>query len=249
VRDRVFSLGIKGLAENWGLPSAAAGKARIVAGLAGLIARSIIKTATMCMENRRDARLVPGLLALEMHKVQFSGRCPILTAKREEVMNDTRAVALQPSLLDRLIDAEPQRQDPPGAFLLAKSGLRAAVLRDLAWLLNTTRLGASELGAWPEVERSVLNYGLPAFAGQTASTFDVKGLERAIRQAILRFEPRIPADQLEVDASEDSLPGWHNLICVRIRGLIRAQPVPLELWLRAEVDLETGQVSLAELKP
>ena len=163
-------------------------------------------------------------------------------------MNDTRAVALQPSLLDRLTDDEPQRQDPPGAPGLAKSGLRAAVLRDLAWLMNTTRLEASELGAWPEVERSVLNYGLPVLAGQTASTLDVKGLERAIRQAILRFEPRILADLLEVDAIEDGMPGSHNLVCVRISGLIRAQPVPLEILLRTEVDLETGQVSLSELK-
>lgn len=166
-------------------------------------------------------------------------------------MNDSRAVALQPSLLDRLTDEEPQRQaDPPGSRVLGKPDLRAAVLRDLAWLMNTTRLGASEpLEAWPEVERSVLNYGLPAFAGETASTLDVKGLERAIRQAILRFEPRILADTLEVDAVEqDSMLGWHNVVCVRISGRIWAQPVPLEMMLRTEVDLETGQVSLSELK-
>lgn len=165
-------------------------------------------------------------------------------------MDDTRALVLQPSLLDRLTDEEPQHLvDPPGALGPVKSGLRAALLRDLTWLLNTTRLGASgSLQAWPEVERSVLNYGLPAFAGQTASTLDIKALERAIRQAILRFEPRLLADALEVDAVEDSLSGWHNLVCFRISGLIRAQPVPLALLLRTEVDLETGQVALSELK-
>ena len=166
-------------------------------------------------------------------------------------MANSRAVALQPSLLDRLTDEQPgQRVDPTDARLLGRSGLRAAVLRDLACLLNVTRLGASQpLDAWPEVERSVLNYGLPAFAGETASTLDVKGLERAIRQAILRFEPRILADTLEVKAIEqDSMMGWHNVVCVTISGQIWAQPVPLEMMLRTEVDLETGQVSLSELK-
>lgn len=162
-------------------------------------------------------------------------------------MNDIRRGA-QPSLLDRLTDEDPQRQaDPPG--VLGKSGLRAAVLRDLAWLMNTTRLGAREtLEAWPEVECSVLNYGLPAFAGETASTIDVKGLERAIRRAILRFEPRILADTLEIDAiDQDGLPGWHNVVRIRISGRIWAQPVPLEMMLCTEVDLETGQVSLSEI--
>ncbi|MEN9903986.1 MAG: type secretion system baseplate subunit TssE [Pseudomonadota bacterium] len=166
-------------------------------------------------------------------------------------MANSRAVALQPSLLDRLTDEQPgQGVDPTDSRLLGKQGLRAAVLRDLACLLNVTRLGASQpLDAWAEVERSVLNYGLPAFAGETASTLDVKVLERAIRQAILRFEPRILADTLEVKAIEqDSMMGWHNVVCVTISGQIWAQPVPLEMMLRTEVDLETGQVSLSELK-
>ncbi len=158
---------------------------------------------------------------------------------------------LQPSLLDRLTDDDPQHQaEPAEARVLSKGQLRAAVLRDLTWLMNSTRLDASEsLEAWPEVERSVLNYGLPAFSGETASMLDVKGLERAIREAILRFEPRILADGLEVQAiAQDSVLGWHNVVSVRISGQIWAQPVPLEMMLRTEVDLETGQVSLSELK-
>ena len=128
-------------------------------------------------------------------------------------------------------------------------GLRAAVLRDLASLMNSTRLGASEdLAAYPEVERSVLNYGMPAFAGETASTLDVNDLESGIRTAILRFEPRILANTLQVEAiATDSVLGWHNVVSVKISAQVWAQPVPLELLLRTEVDLETGQVALAEV--
>lgn len=166
-------------------------------------------------------------------------------------MSENHATALQPSLLDRLTDDEPQRQaEPPSVQVLGRHGLRTAVLRDLAWLMNTTRLAASEpLEAWPEAERSVLNYGLPAFGGETASTLDIKGLVRAIREAILRFEPRILADTLEVEAVEQgNVLGWHNLVCVTISGQVWAQPVPFEMMLRTKLDLESGQVSLSELK-
>lgn len=160
---------------------------------------------------------------------------------------------LLPCLLDRLTDEAPGCQfEPAESGLSGQSRLRAAVLRDLGWLMNATRPGTGEsLEAWPELRRSVLNYGLPALGGQTSSTLDLQALERVIREAILRFEPRLLADTLEVEAEarwqERGLDG-HNRVSLRVSGQIRAQPMPLELLLRTEWDLETGQVSLSELK-
>ncbi len=37
------------------------------------------------------------------------------------------------------------------------------------------------------------------------------------------------------------------MISVQIEGQLWAQPVPLELLLRTEVDLETGKVEITEL--
>jgi type VI secretion system protein ImpF len=160
-----------------------------------------------------------------------------------------------PCLLDRLTDEAPECQaEAPESGLASQARLRAAVLRDLGWLMNATRPGGGEsLEAWPEVKRSALNYGLPALGGQTSSTLDLQALERAIREAILRFEPRLLARTLEVEIEADArcqergLDG-HNRVSLRISGQIRAQPMPLELLLRTEWDLETGQVSLSELK-
>ena len=39
----------------------------------------------------------------------------------------------------------------------------------------------------------------------------------------------------------------HNVISVQIRGNLWAQPVPLEMLLRTEVDLETGSVEIRDL--
>ena len=72
----------------------------------------------------------------------------------------------------------------------------------------------------------------------------------ALRQAILDFEPRILPDSLVVEAvmSEDQM-DRHNQIGFRISGQLWAQPVPLELLLRTQLDLEGGKVEVRDLTP
>jgi type VI secretion system protein ImpF len=157
---------------------------------------------------------------------------------------------LQPALLDRLVDAAPdQDHEPASARVLSRQQLREAVLRDLGWLFNTTRLGGqSTFGRCDAAQRAVLNYGLPALAGATITTVDTLALEQAIRQAILDYEPRILAASLQVQAQlSDDLLEQHNIVRIRIRGLLWAQPVPVELLLRTDLDLETGVVELRDL--
>lgn len=157
---------------------------------------------------------------------------------------------LQPALLDRLRDDDPgRRSEPLETRVISRQRLKQAVLRDLAWLLNATRLvEVSDWGAAAHARQSVLNYGLPALAGETASTFDAAGLEAAMRQAILDFEPRIDPATLRVEAVTTPLAlDHHNQIQVRISGNLWAQPVPIELMLRTEVDLETGQIEIQDV--
>ena len=157
---------------------------------------------------------------------------------------------LQPALLDRLTDQQPlQQQESREERVMGKARFRQAVLRDLAWLFNTTRLEAShQLSRWPHVQRSVFNYGLPALSGRAASSFDVADLEAAIQQAILDFEPRILPGTLRVTALfDDTATDHHNVIGVEIHGELWAQPVPLELLVRTEIDLETGRVEFPDV--
>lgn len=157
---------------------------------------------------------------------------------------------LQPSLLDRLTDLDPEnKQETREQRVLSKRGLRAAVLRDLVWLFNATRLEASQdLSSAPHARVSVINFGLPALSGRAASSIDVNTLEQSIRQAILDFEPRVLADTLQVTALlQESQLDHHNVIGVEIHGQLWAQPVPLELLVRTEIDLETGSVNVADL--
>jgi type VI secretion system protein ImpF len=157
---------------------------------------------------------------------------------------------LQPALLDRLTDEDPTKQQELREHrVMSKSRLRQAVLRDLAWLFNATRLEAEmDFTKAPCARRSVINFGLPTLSGKSASSMEINELERAIRQSILDFEPRILPNTLMVKALlQASELDHHNVIGVEIHGQLWAQPVPLELLVRTEIDLETGKVEISDL--
>lgn len=156
---------------------------------------------------------------------------------------------LQPALLDRLTDDAPgQTLEPRAQRVITRRQLRQAVLRDLAWLLNSTRLDADmDATAFPLARRSVVNYGLPALSGETATAVEISDLERGIRQAILDYEPRILPSTLRVRALEIGAFDNHNVIGVEISGQLWAQPIPIDLLVRTEIDLETGTVEIADV--
>src|SRR5438874_10839286 len=110
-------------------------------------------------------------------------------------MAESNRDRILPSLLDRLTDEAPGNASSARSGSVTLSELRQSVLRDLNWLFNAVRpLRPEEVEAYPQVRNSVLNYGLPALAGVTASGLDFVQLERSLRQAIIDFEPRMLPD-------------------------------------------------------
>ncbi len=155
---------------------------------------------------------------------------------------------LQPSLLDRLTDTDPHNStESRERRVLSMPRLRAAVLRDLAWLLSTGHLETIEdLDDYPYVRNSVLNYGMPDISGRAAVSTDTGRLERAVRDAIVKFEPRIDGRTLKVTVSIDGARRSRNTMTFQIEGELWAQPTPLALFLKTEMDLETGDVTVTE---
>ena len=156
---------------------------------------------------------------------------------------------LQPSLLDRLTDDEPdKRAEPPERRVLTLARLRECTLRDLNWLFNATQMATAQaLEHYPHVSGSVVNYGLPAFSGTTASGIDVRAMETALRQAILDFELRLFAHSVWVCVrlieNEENI---HNRLSFDIECQLWAQPAPIVLLLHFDVDLENGQTTVSE---
>lgn len=155
---------------------------------------------------------------------------------------------LQPSLLDRLTDKAPDTStESRDRRVLSMRLLRQAVLRDLAWLLNTGYLETTEdLGPYPQVRNSVLNYGMPDISGMSASSADTAALERSVRDAIINFEPRISPDSLRVTIARDESAMGRNSMVFKIEGQLWAEPTPMMLYLKTEVDLETGDVAVMD---
>lgn len=152
---------------------------------------------------------------------------------------------LQPSLLDRLTDDAPGNpQESPDKRVFSHSQLKAAVLRDLAWLLNSTCLLDADQSLHTAAGSSVINYGLPALAGNSASSIDLSALEALIHQAIVTFEPRILRHTLRVRAQRAPGEMNHNALSFEIEGDLWAQPVALPLLLRTDLDLESGHVNV-----
>jgi type VI secretion system protein ImpF len=160
----------------------------------------------------------------------------------------TQKERLQPSLLDRLTDNEPeQRQESRDKRILSPSRLRESVRRDLTWLFNTPNLATViDLAKFPAVAESVLNYGLPSLAGRTTSSIDVPEMERLLRQAIWSFEPRLLKSSIRVRLVADQLEMSHNALSFHIEAELWAQPIPLRLFLKTEIDLENGKVEVVD---
>jgi len=155
---------------------------------------------------------------------------------------------LQPSLLDRLTDSAPRKkQESRDERVLNTRKLRECVLRDLGWLLNTVNFEAIQnLDDYPEITKSVLNYGMPDLAGHTSSSVDIHALERILKQSILDFEPRLIRNTVKVRLQLADSQMNHNAMTFSIEGELWAQPVPLHMYMKTEIDLEVGTVVLTD---
>jgi type VI secretion system protein ImpF len=157
---------------------------------------------------------------------------------------------LQPSLLDRLTDDAPDhKRESLDQQSLSMQQLRRAVLRDLAWLLNTTNLVATDdLDGAPLAAKSTINFGIPSFAGLIGTARKVGSLESGIADAIRAFEPRIRADSLKVRLRPAQSDQPSAALTFEIQGELWAQPVPQQLFLETMIELETRMAVVTDAK-
>ncbi|WP_448213866.1 type VI secretion system baseplate subunit TssE [Colwellia sp. MEBiC06753] len=154
---------------------------------------------------------------------------------------------LQLSLLDRLSDDEPDKKtESRDKRVISINRLRTLVQRDLAWLLNSVASASHlDLTLYSEVESSALNYGIMDLTGYSGATFSPKFIERELIKRIRYYEPRIIPNTLKVKINLAPEEMNKNQITFEISGDLWAQPLPLQLFLKTDVDLETGSVSLS----
>nr|WP_303832764.1 type VI secretion system baseplate subunit TssE [Snodgrassella alvi] len=154
---------------------------------------------------------------------------------------------LLPTLFDRLRDDAPGRKtELSDNYTVSASRLREIVQRDLMLLLNTTNLEDEiDVGKYPQVASSVVNYGVPPIAGQYMHERKWADIEKAIRRAILRFEPRLETSSLGVaPLMKDETKLNYNVLLFEIRGRILTEPYPTSFIVQSAFDLETNRISI-----
>lgn len=162
-----------------------------------------------------------------------------------QMADKTIAERLQPSLLDRLTDLNPDSQtEGRDDRVINIRRLRDIIRRDLSWLLNCNSLDTViDAEEYPHAANSVLNYGVREVAGDFSTKKRGSDIRKAIKRAIIMFEPRIKEGTLEIIAREDSTTS-ETVVEFDIRADMWAQPLPMELYLRSQVDLTTGELHL-----
>lgn len=146
---------------------------------------------------------------------------------------------LLPSLLDRLIDAEPDQSTEPlwrGSYRIEE--LREHVRRDLEYLLNT-RHGRFDLLAQPgELSVSTLSYGLPDFTGIVGGGLESRERIRAtVERAVRSFEPRLANVQVVIRDPEQQI---DRNIRLTIQAVLCVDPVVELVTFDTTVEATTG---------
>ena len=131
---------------------------------------------------------------------------------------------VQQSVLDRLLDDEPQAGSAGTPWSRSVTRLKSSLLRDLEWLLNTRQVIEPAGPSHPEVQRSVYHFGLPDLTSLSAGSHEVRRrLLRQVEEAIQMFEPRL--SRVRVTAAEDA-PGGGREVRFVVEGLLEMDPEP-----------------------
>lgn len=148
------------------------------------------------------------------------------------------------SVLDRLIDAEPDnRLENPLSRAQSVRLLKNSVRRDLEWLLNTRRIATPPDEGLKEVNRSTYVYGLPDLSAiSVGSSGDRNRLVRQLTATINVFEPRLTNVRVVLVEAPDS--GKKDMR-MRIEAMLRMDPVPEPISFDTVIELKSGNCRLS----
>jgi len=156
---------------------------------------------------------------------------------------------LQPCLLDRLTDDQPDvKLESRNQRVVSNARFKEGVLRDIRWIFNSQRHRDDDgMKDFPQVEKSVFNYGLRDLSAVLAETGDTRELEREIQETLMLFEPRIIRRTLEVHIFRPEEAGAEpnpHRISLQISADLWAQPAPEKFFAKTTIDLETGDCAM-----
>ena len=153
-------------------------------------------------------------------------------------------IRITPSVLDRLLDDRPdETREAPASRQTSLRLLKAAVRRDLEWLLNTRLQVDEDVRDLPEVSRSLATFGLPDFANADVfSSQGSEGLRRRVEETVRNFEPRLEGIRVGLE----NLSRKERAVRFRIEAHLRVEPAPEPVVFDTMLRLGTGEASVQE---
>jgi type VI secretion system protein ImpF len=144
------------------------------------------------------------------------------------------------SVLDRLIDRDPKNHSEiPLTRAQSLRELKAALKRDLEWLLNTRETIDLAPDSARETCRSVYHYGFPDISSKSVSSGrDQSDLVREMEAAIAVFEPRLKRARVRMEPVEGI--NYRALKFV-IEGLLCMDPAPEPVRFDTVLELGKGE--------
>jgi type VI secretion system protein ImpF len=153
--------------------------------------------------------------------------------------------ALLPSVLDRLLDADPTaKRDAPKSRGQHLADMRRAVRRDLEALLNTRQRCISWPGDLRELDRSLISYGIRDFASLNLGTdAEREAFCHDIEEVIRRNEPRFVSVSVTLLKNQDAV---DRTMRFRIEALMYADPAPEAIVFDSFVDPAAREIKIAD---
>jgi type VI secretion system protein ImpF len=153
---------------------------------------------------------------------------------------------IQPSLIDRLIDREPEnRNEAADSRNQSLKELKDSVRRDLEWLLNSRRCPVEPPPSAKELWRSVYCYGLPDITGVAMSSGEDRNrLARMVETVVGTYEPRLQ----NVTVSMKPVAKDSHLLRFQIEGLLRTEPAPARVFFDTTLELTKGEYEVGETR-
>ncbi|HWQ33711.1 MAG TPA: type VI secretion system baseplate subunit TssE [Blastocatellia bacterium] len=149
---------------------------------------------------------------------------------------------LTPSVLDRLIDDRPGiSQQLASSRAAGLRELKAAVRRDLEWLLNTRQTEGGIPPELRELSNSVAAYGVPDFTALSIrNPADQQRMQREMESAIRTFEPRLENVSVVLEPP-DSDP---TQLRFRIEARLRVEPSPEPVTFDTTLQTHSGEFTI-----
>lgn len=130
----------------------------------------------------------------------------------------------------------------------SEDALRRNLARDIASLMNTIRLDVCvDLSDNPRVRSSVINHGFQDMDLLWRQNRTSSNLAGAIRETLIRNEPRLRAETLEVRMDEIR-PSVDQRLTFEIVAEMIADPTDIPLQFYAEVDPAAGKIAMKRMQ-